>query len=549
MFSLHQINKVFGNETILANVSFSINQGERVGLIGPNGCGKTTLLRIIAGLERPDSGVITKADPKLIFGYLPQGIEYSDDMTFGETLSRHFYLSDEANLRLEQLALAIELHPTDEIYQKEYDEVLRQIQERPSIHPRALLDALGLSDIPDDHSIANLSGGQKTRLGLADMIMKNPQLLLLDEPTNHLDIKMLEWLENWINNFHGAALIVSHDRIFLDRTVQRIFELDAYSHSIREYQGNYSDYLKQSINEREKQIQAYCDQEYEIRRMKQDIANTKQHAKRVELTTTSRQPGIRRIAKKVAKKAKSREKKLERYLESEARIKKPEQSWQMKLVFDRPSHLSKKVLVFDTVSIGYQGFPPLIQDLNFTISHGERIVLTGPNGGGKTTLLKTIAGKLEPLAGKVHLGTSVQLGYMAQEQETLPADQNSLQLIQQIAPFSETEVRSFLHYFLFSGDESLRSVSNLSYGERSRLSLAVLVAQGSNLLLLDEPINHLDIPSRERFEQSLAVFDGTVLAVIHDRYFIERFATQVWFLENGQINRLAPDEINKKRLS
>lgn len=548
MISLHQINKIYGNETILADVSFSVDQGDRIGLIGPNGCGKTTLLRIIAGLEHPDSGVVTQTDAKLNLGYLPQGFEFNQQMTFGEALSKYFTMEKAVSVNLEQLASALAIHPANEIYQREYDKVLQQIQERPEVYPHEVLGVLGLSNIPEDHSIAKLSGGQKTRLTLAYVISRNPSLLLLDEPTNHLDIEMLEWLENWIMGFRGAALIVSHDRTFLDRTVHRILAINPQSHTIREYQGNYSDYLSQFLNEIEQQKQAYRDQEFEIRRIKQDIAKTKQQAQRVEETSTSRQPGIRRIAKKVAKKAKSREKKLERYLESEKWIEKPEQSWQMKLEFNQPSHRSRNVLVFESLNIGYEGNNPLIENLSLTIQAGERIVLTGPNGGGKTTLLRTIAGQIKPLSGSFHLGPSVQLGYMTQEQESLPVNQNSLQIIQQIAPLNETDVRSFLHYFLFTGDESLRMVSSLSYGERSRLSLAVLVAQGCNLLVLDEPINHLDIPSRAHFEQSLAIFEGTVLAVVHDRYFIERFATRVWLLKNGHIILLTPTEFRKYRI-
>jgi ATP-binding cassette subfamily F protein 3 len=373
--------------------------------------------------------------------------------------------------------------------------------------------------------------------------------LLLDEPTNHLDITMLEWLENWINNFPGAALIVSHDRTLLDRTVKRILDLDPHSHSIREYDGNYSDYIIQFVNEREKQLQAYRDQEYEIHKMKQDIVRTKRQASWVEQTTTSREPGKRRIAKKVAKKAKSRENKLERYLDSDERIEKPLQSWQMKLMFDQPEHQSQNMIIMDRVNIGYEGFRPLITNLSLTIHSGERIILTGENGGGKTSLLRTIAGIIKPLEGSIRFGPSIRLGYMAQEQELLPFDRTSVEIIQQIAPLNETEVRAFLHYFLFSGDDSLRVVGSLSYGERSRLSLAVLVAQGSNMLILDEPINHLDIPSRSRFEEALSHFDGTILAVVHDRYFIKRFATQVWILRDGQINQLAPDRIVENRLS
>jgi ATP-binding cassette subfamily F protein 3 len=349
---------------------------------------------------------------------------------------------------------------------------------------------------------------------------------------------MLEWLEDWLSNFQGAALIVSHDRVFLDRTVGRVLDLNPETHTIREYQGNYSDYLEQYLNEQEKLTAVYRDQVYEIRRMKQDIARTKQQAYHVEQTTTSRSPGVRRIAKKVARKAKSREKKLERYIESNERIEKPKQGWQMKLEFGEPIHLGQDALSLEDLSVGYPGYEPLLAGVNLSVRAGQRIAITGPNGGGKTTLLRTITGILPPIQGKVRLGASVRLGYMAQEQELFDPEQSALEIIQHLAPFDETETRSFLHYYLFSGDDPLRPVSSLSYGERARLSLAVLVAQGSNFLLLDEPINHLDIPSRARFEQALAGFEGTVLVVVHDRYFIDRFATQTWMVGGGSVTRI-----------
>ncbi len=532
MLTGHHLSKSYNLDTILADVSLSISAGERVGLIGPNGCGKTTLLRILAGLDAPDHGVVTHDVPNLRIGYLPQGLEPDPALSMGELLQRAGGGgAAEADLAAQASALAHD--PMNLALQSAYDEALRKVSEGAEARPEVILGALGLAHIPRDQPARFLSGGQKTRLALALVLLGEPNLLLLDEPTNHLDIEMLEWLEGWLNNFRGAALIVSHDRTFLDHTVTRILDLDGETRTLRAYEGNYSAYLEQYLAERERLMDAYRDQVYEIRRMEADINRTKQQSLYVEMTTTPRQPGVRRIAKKVARKAKSREKKLERYLESDERVEKPRQGWQMKLAFQAPEHLGQDVLVMEDLAVGYAGYPPLLSEINLHVRSGQRIVLTGANGKGKTTLLRTLAGQIDPLAGSYRLGSSIRLGYMAQEQETLNPERTALETIQALAPFNETEARSFLHFYLFTGDDPLRPVRSLSYGERARLSLAALVAQGSNFLLLDEPINHLDIPSRTRFEQALANFEGTILAVVHDRYFIERFANRVWLVEGG----------------
>jgi ATP-binding cassette subfamily F protein 3 len=255
----------------------------------------------------------------------------------------------------------------------------------------------------------------------------------------------------------------------------------------------------------------------------------------VEITTTSRQPSVRRIAKKVAKKALSREKKLERFLESDEILERPNESWQMKLDFSEDVNLSKDVLRTENLAIGYPGHEPLLKNLNLYIHAGQRIALTGENGTGKTTLLRTLVGKLKPLTGKVRLGYTIKLGYMTQEQELLDPSLSALETLQRVASYNETKARHFLHFFLFSGDDPLRPSGELSFGERARLQLALLVAQGCTFLLLDEPINHLDIPSRTRFEEALTQYNGSILAVVHDRYFIEGFASNVWTVENGRV--------------
>ena len=548
MLTAHHISKTYGIYPILQDISFNISIGDRIGLIGPNGCGKTTLLRVLAGHETPDQGTVTYTRPGLQVGYLSQSLEFSPQQTMVEAIQRAQGNLPKLNAELARLAVIFAQEPNREDLKTAYDETLRDIELAPkNIQSGKILDAFGLSGIPDEQPIDSLSGGQKTRLGLALVLLKEPQLLLLDEPTNYLDIQMLEWLEGWLNDFHGAALVVSHDRAFLDNTVSSIIEIDPLTHGLKQYPGNYSQYVEQKETEREKKQQLYLDQQAEIKRMQKDIARVKAQAEYTERQASSIRIGgpdfkikgyksyQQGIAKKVAKKAKSREKKLSRYLESDELIEKPRQVRQMKLDFGVQNHLGQDVLRLEQVSLGYPGHPVLLEDINLHLHAGQRAVLTGPNGCGKTTLLKAISAQLFPLTGTVHLGESVRLGYMTQEQEMIDLGRSALETILRVTDFNETEARSFLHYFLFSHDDPLRPASDLSFGERSRLELAVLVAQGRNFLILDEPINHLDIPSRSRFEQALAQFDGTVLAVVHDRYFIQRFASEVWLVEGRKI--------------
>ena len=417
----------------------------------------------------------------------------------------------------------------------------------------AVLAALELDGLPADLPVAALSGGQKTRLALAGLLLSAPQMLLLDEPTNHLDLDMLDWLEDWLLNFPNAVLIVSHDRAFLDNTTTAILEMDPLTHSLRRYEGNYSAYLEQKLAEREHQWQEYKDQQDEIGRLTQGAARLRSRARfrkggkaDPENTDGFAVGFFANRGKETIQKAKNIEKRIDRLM-NEDRVDKPTRTWQMKMAFGEVPASGRDVLVLEDLAVGYDG-APLLQDLNLTIRFGQRVALVGSNGAGKTTLLRTIAGQLPPLRGQARLGANVRLGYMAQEQENLQPDLNPIETLRLRSGQSETELRAFLSLFLFKGDDVFVPVGRLSYGERSRLTLACLVAEGCNFLLLDEPINHLDIPSRAQFEQALGAFDGTVLAVVHDRYFISGFATRIWEVRSDQLRdidnlELTPGEI------
>jgi ATP-binding cassette subfamily F protein 3 len=443
---------------------------------------------------------------------------------------------------------ALALRPHDSALQRNYDSLLCRIRSAETGRTAAILAGLGLDCVDPFMPAVHLSGGQKTRLSLALVLLGEPQLLLLDEPTNHLDIAMLEWLESWLSACPCAALIVSHDRTFLDRTVTRILEMDPQRRRVREYAGNYSAYLQQRQMETDKQWAAFRDQQQEIRRMQQDIARAKAQAARTEREASSVRRGgsdmknkgyksyQQGVAKKVAKKAKAREKKLEHYIESDERVDKPQRCRQISLGFGGMLHLGRSVIHLEDLDVGYDPAAPLLHGLTLDVHPGQRIALTGPNGSGKTTLLRTIAGQLAPFAGQVRLGVSVRLGYMTQDQSSLNPQHTALETMAYAFP-NQTQARCFLARFLLTGDEPLKPNALLSYGQRARLSLARLVADGCNCMLLDEPVNHLDIPSRTQFEEALSGFDGAVLVAVHDRYFIERFADEVWRVEEKAIRR------------
>jgi ATP-binding cassette subfamily F protein 3 len=542
MLQVRTITHWFGDLKVLDQVSFNLNRGQRAGLIGPNGSGKSTLLKIITGDLAPDQGSVRLSPASLRLGYLPQALDFPAETTVGDLLRAAQGERSSVETRLAEAAERVASAGNGELPAAlaEYDRALAEYETLGggSLHAEAdaVLAGLGLADVGQERPVQALSGGQKTRLGLARLLLSQPDLLALDEPTNHLDISALAWLEEFLAGYPGAVLLVSHDRAFLDRTVTTILALNDVTHTLREHPGNYSDYALAMDRSLENQWAAYQEQQERMARLTLSIRKLSGKAQNIENETIHFH--YRRIAKDLARRAVVQKRRLERMLESEELVEKPGLTWKMKLDFADMPRSGQDVLSIEGLTAGYSE-RAVLENVDLHLSYGERAALIGSNGAGKTTLLRCITGDLQPWAGQVRLGRGVRLGYMAQEQETLDPAATPLALLRAAAPLNETEARGFLHYFLFAGDEVFTPVGQLSFGERSRLALALLAGRGCNLLLLDEPINHLDIPSRESFERAMARFEGTVLAVVHDRYFIERFATTLWIVAAGSVQVVA----------
>ncbi|GAB4449237.1 MAG: ABC-F family ATP-binding cassette domain-containing protein [Chloroflexi bacterium OHK40] len=538
MLQVHGLRKEYGAATILSAINFTISDGEHVGLIGPNGAGKSTLLRIIIGQERPDGGTVTLA-PGVRLGYLAQSFDQRLGATIGDAVraAQGPYAAAEAELAAATEALSRGSGGMEGLAR--YEQALARFEalggyEREH-RAAAVLTGLGLGALPWETPVATLSGGQKTRLGLATLLLSEPDVLLLDEPTNHLDLEALQWLETFVNAFPRAVLIVSHDRTFLDRTVQRVLYLNPETHTLHSYEGGYSDFAAARARERERQHAAWQDQQAYVARVRADIARMKGRAAGMEKHSTPVGDhdmkwvtgGSARVAARLARTARVRERKLERYLDAEERVEKPRQHWGLKLDFGDPPPGGRAVLSVEDLRFAYPGGPELFGGRSLELWHGERVALTGPNGAGKSTFLRLVAGELAPSGGRVGIGVNVRPGMLAQEHELLDPGRTVLDHVLRARPMSQTEARNFLHFFLFGGDSAFRLAHECSFGERARLQLALLVLQGCNLLLLDEPLNHLDLEAREHFEEALHAFDGTVLFVSHDRAFVASYAERV----------------------
>ncbi len=543
MLSVSNITASYGERAVLQGTSFIVPGGAHTALIGPNGSGKTTLLHIIAGLQAPDSGSVRIA-PGVRVGLLRQGVRGEESTTTAEALGVDGAVWGAADL-LQHAADALAAAPDDPALLDQYGDAASAFEEQGSYARLAdvedVLHGLGLAGIAPDRPIGTLSGGQRTRLALAPLLLAAPGLLLLDEPTNHLDVDALAWLEGFITRYNGTVLVVSHDRAFLDETVSTILALDPATGAVATYHGNYSAYVAAREAEVAAQALAYRRQEDERRRIEHDIHRLKEQARGVEAKTqadyrgeTRAMKGMARTkAEKSARTAIVRERRLEKQLDSQ-HVEKPRARWGLNLAFTSPTGGAREAVRVEGLRV-VRGSATVLDGVDLTVRHGERVVVTGPNGGGKTTLLRVLLGELTPDAGTVRLGAGVTPGYLGQEQEGLEGASTPLDLVRRAAPMTEGEARGLLHSYLFEGDRVFTPIERLSYGERARLALARVVLGGATLLLLDEPTNHLDIAARERFEEALSAYTGTIIAVLHDRYAIARLDARVLELRDGAL--------------
>ena len=531
-----QLAKSYGADDIFAGVNVGLPHGARVALVGPNGTGKTTLLRMLAGLEEPSRGEVFRARG-LRLGYLPQEAAlYAEGTLWEEMLTAFTDLrAREAELTRLEAAMADPAHATRDAIMDKYGPLQHQFEIDGGYEYENKIKSVltGLNFEPNDYPkpVEILSGGQKTRALLGRLLLESPDLLILDEPTNHLDIHAVEWLETWINEWHGAVLIVSHDRYFLDQTVNGVWEMQFGS--IEEYRGNYSAYLTQRAERHARRTAEYqAQQEF--------IAKEQDYIRR-------------NIAGQNTKQAQGRRKRLERMLSgpvnrisdskgaqfggpAEARAFKPLDQQTIKLKIGTDLRSGDRVIESKNLAVGYSDDRKvLFHAPDLLLWREECAALVGPNGAGKTTFLKTLLGEIKPLAGSLKLGSSLKLGYFAQAHERLNPENAVLDEVRSVADLPVGQARDYLAKFLFTGDDVFKKVAVLSGGERGRLALAKLALEGANLLLLDEPTNHLDIPSQEILEAVLADFPGTILLVSHDRYLIDALATQVWEVEEGKL--------------
>jgi len=509
--------KAYGPDDIFSGVAVSIPRRARIGMVGSNGVGKTTLLRILIGEEAPSEGSVQKVK-QLKIGYLPQESVLDSPQTLWDECRTALSHLEKMQHQLEEMEAVMAGGAADEDLLERYSNLQDTFERKGGYTYENMIErtltGLGFEKSDYQKPLNILSGGQRTRAVLVKLLLSDPDLLLLDEPTNHLDIQAMEWLEGYLRTWEGAVVSVSHDRYFLDQTVNVIWEMTP---AMEIYRGNYSAYLVQREARYERQIK-------EFKKQKSFIEKEEDYIRR-------------NIAGQNTRQAQGRRTRLERLLK-EAKLAPPRNSKRIHLQIQAGERSGDLVVRTNGVQVGYMDDEKVLINVpNIVLMRRECAALMGPNGAGKTTFLKTLLGKIPPLAGEVELGGSVRVGYFAQAHEGLHDEWTLVEEIQSAMPkMLEAEVRSYLAKFLFSGDDVFKQVGVLSGGERGRLAMACLALQGANLLLLDEPTNHLDLPSQEILQRVLAEFGGTILLVTHDRFLVDEIATQVW--------EVLPDEKN-----
>lgn len=521
ILSANSISKIYGTDVIIDKASFHVNAGDKVGIVGRNGAGKTTLLNMLTGELGIDEGEFFVSQSTRI-GYLKQRDNFLRENTVMESMDNIFShlhkLEEEIHLTADKVAA----NPSDRSLQERLDSLQQQYADGGGYTYKSeitgILSSMAFGPEFYNKKISSLSGGERTRLALAALLLEKPDLLLLDEPTNHLDIGTLKWLEQYLSAYKGTVMIVSHDRYFLDRTVNRIFEVE--NHKVYCYEGNYTAFAAKKSQRRETELRAYNNQQREIARQEEMIRRMKQHN-----------------TEKLVKRAQSREKRLA-HIE---RLERPEgEAGRMKIHFKQNFQSGNDVIAAEGLAKEFgrgREKKLLFENVSLDIKRGERICIVGPNGVGKTTLLRMIMGELTPTEGRLKLGHNVAFGYYDQGQLLLDEKNTVLEeLKESYRLYTDTEMRSILGRFLFRGDDVFLPVGSLSGGEKARLSLLKLMLSGANTLILDEPTNHLDIDSKEVFEAALLEFPGTAVIVSHDRYFLQKIPTRILELTREGIN-------------
>ena len=521
ILSANNLSKIYGTDVIIDKASFHVNAGDKVGIVGRNGAGKTTLLNMLTGELGIDEGEFFVSQNTRI-GYLKQRDNFLKEHTVREAMDHIFDHLHRLEEEIHRAADAVAANPDDVRLQEKLDALQREYDMKGGYTYKSeitgILSSMAFGEEFYDKKISSLSGGERTRLALAALLLEKPDLLLLDEPTNHLDIGTLKWLEQYLSSYKGTIMIVSHDRYFLDRTVNRIFEVE--NHKVYCYDGNYTDFAAKKSQRRESELRAYNNQQREIARQEEMIRRMKQHN-----------------TEKLVKRAQSREKRLEHV----ERLTRPEgEMGRMKIHFKQNFQSGNDVIMAEGLAKEFgrgADRKRLFENAALDIKRGERICIVGPNGVGKTTLLRMIMGELAPTEGRLKVGHNVTFGYYDQGQLLLNENNTVLEeLKESYRLYTDTEMRSILGRFLFRGDDVFLTVGSLSGGEKARLSLLKMMLSGANTLILDEPTNHLDIDSKEVFEEALLEFPGTAIVVSHDRYFLQRIPTRILELTREGIN-------------